>query len=51
VVVPESGHFLQEDVPERAAAAVGELWRRNDPEAIRRVARLNRERYLPNVGK
>lgn len=29
-VIPEAGHFVQEDVPEKLAGIVGEFWRRND---------------------
>ncbi|KAI9662436.1 MAG: Protein phosphatase methylesterase 1 [Bathelium mastoideum] len=34
VVVPESGHFVQEDAPERTAEVVAEFWRRNDRGAL-----------------
>ena len=30
VVLPEAGHFIQEDVPEKAAELLIEFWRRND---------------------
>lgn len=30
VVLPEAGHFVQEDVPERTAEILTEFWRRND---------------------
>lgn len=29
-IFPEAGHFLHEDCPEKTAAAIVELWRRND---------------------
>lgn len=29
-VIPEAGHFVQEDVPEKAAALHAEFFRRND---------------------
>jgi protein phosphatase methylesterase 1 len=44
VVVPEAGHFVHEDVPARTAEGLIELWRRNDREAIRRVAMLNKKK-------
>lgn len=34
VVLPEAGHFIQEDVPERTAELVVEFWRRNDRSAL-----------------
>lgn len=46
MVFPEAGHFLHEDLPSKAAEALIELWRRNDREAIQRVAMLNRQKGL-----
>jgi protein phosphatase methylesterase 1 len=40
VVFPEAGHFVHEDVPSRTTESLIELWRRNDREAIKRVALL-----------
>ena len=34
VVLPEAGHFVQEDVPERTAELLVEFWRRNDRNAL-----------------
>lgn len=34
VVVPEAGHFVQEDAPGRVAEVVAEFWRRNDRGAL-----------------
>jgi protein phosphatase methylesterase 1 len=34
VVLPEAGHFVQEDVPARTAELVAEFWRRNDRGAM-----------------
>lgn len=34
VVVPEAGHFVQEDVPEKTARMVAEFFRRNDRSAM-----------------
>jgi len=45
VVIPEAGHFVHEDVPSRTADALIELWRRNDREAIKRVALLNKMKH------
>ena len=46
----DAGHFLHEDMPLRTADALIDLWRRNDREAIKRVAfKLNRHKALPNV--
>jgi len=47
VVFPDAGHFLHEDFPSRTAEALIELWRRNDREAIKRVALLNRKNRQP----
>lgn len=47
MVFPDAGHFLHEDLPSRTADALIELWRRNDREAIKRVALLNRQKHLP----
>ena len=33
-VVPEAGHFVQEDAPERTAEIVAEFWKRNDRGAL-----------------
>jgi hypothetical protein len=46
-VFPDAGHFLHEDLPLRTADALIELWRRNDREAIKRVAMLNKQKHLP----
>jgi len=46
MVFPDAGHFLHEDLPLRTADALIDLWRRNDQEAIKRVALLNRHRHL-----
>jgi protein phosphatase methylesterase 1 len=48
VVFPEAGHFVHEDVPSRTTESLLELWRRNDREAIKRVALLNKQKYLPS---
>lgn len=45
VVIPEAGHFVHEDVPVKTAEALIELWRRNDREAIKRVAMLNKMKH------
>ena len=34
VVLPEAGHFVQEDVPERTAELLVEFFRRNDRSAL-----------------
>jgi protein phosphatase methylesterase 1 len=34
VVLPEAGHFVQEDVPERTAELLVEFWKRNDRSAL-----------------
>ena len=34
VVLPEAGHFIQEDVPERTAELMVEFFRRNDRSAM-----------------
>ena len=34
VVVPEAGHFVHEDVPEKVADTVVEFWRRNDSRGL-----------------
>ena len=49
LVFSDAGHFLHEDMPARTADALIDLWRRNDREAIKRVAMLNRQKALPNV--
>jgi len=46
MVFPDASHFLHEDLPSRTADALIELWRRNDQEAIKRVALLNKYRHL-----
>jgi protein phosphatase methylesterase 1 len=46
MVFGDAGHFLHEDFPSRTADALVELWRRNDQEAIKRVALLNKQRHL-----
>lgn len=33
-VIPEAGHFVQEDCPEKTADVVAEFWRRNDRGAM-----------------
>jgi protein phosphatase methylesterase 1 len=33
-VIPEAGHFVQEDVPARTAELLVEFWRRNDRGAM-----------------
>ncbi len=45
VVIPEAGHFVHEDVPAKTAEALTELWRRNDREATKRVAMLNKMKH------
>jgi hypothetical protein len=47
IVFSDAGHFLHEDSPSKTADALIELWRRNDQEAIKRVALLNRQKHLP----
>ena len=34
VVLPEAGHFVQEDVPERTAELLVEFFKRNDRSAL-----------------
>ena len=34
VVIPEAGHFVQEDVPERTAELLVEFFKRNDRSAM-----------------
>jgi protein phosphatase methylesterase 1 len=46
MVFPEAGHFVHEDLPLRTADALIELWRRNDREAIKRVALLNKQKHF-----
>jgi hypothetical protein len=46
MVFPDAGHFVHEDLPSKTADALIELWRRNDREAIKRVALLNRQGHL-----
>jgi protein phosphatase methylesterase 1 len=48
VVFTDAGHFVHEDLPARTADALIELWRRNDREAIKRVALLNKQKYIPS---
>lgn len=33
-VIPEAGHFIQEDVPEKTAQLMAEFFRRNDRSAL-----------------
>ena len=42
----DAGHFLHEDLPAKTADALVELWRRNDQEALKHVALLNKRRHL-----
>jgi pimeloyl-ACP methyl ester carboxylesterase len=46
VVFPDAGHFVHEDLPSRTGEALIELWRRNDREAIKRIALLNQQKHL-----
>jgi protein phosphatase methylesterase 1 len=45
VVFPEAGHFLHEDLPARTGEALIELWRRNDREAVKRIALINAQKH------
>jgi protein phosphatase methylesterase 1 len=33
-VVPDAGHFVQEDAPERMAQMIADFFRRNDSDAL-----------------
>jgi protein phosphatase methylesterase 1 len=46
VVYPDAGHFVHEDLPARTGEALIELWRRNDRDAIKRVALLNKQIHV-----